>query len=181
MEIINAHNICLRAARLARIASPNTYDPSVSEVQPHIDDAKREILRNGYEFNTEQMTLSPNNDDKISVDGYVNVYLPAGYENLIVKNGFLWDRQLRVYHSTEIANAMVVLDKVWDNIPDEFQEWISYKAAAGFAAQLLGPDSPEAQKAAMTEVDYACRAEGMYHYDFGTTTGYYKVIASYDF
>lgn len=169
MQLIEAYNVCLRAIGQAAIASLDSYDPDVAEISNHVNEAKRQILSNGYPYNTDTITLSPDPSDgnKLNISGYLAVRLP---DNLAERGGYVWEPSKAAFYTDALAGIRVVQDLSWTDIPVPHREWIAYRAALSFLLQVKGP-VPEIAYYERKEREMSARAEAMYPTDFGVANG----------
>ncbi len=137
MELIDGFNICLEAAGFRPISDINLDDNQVSQINTLIDREKRQVLYDGYPFNTDRVNLTVNVDDEIDVSGFLRVELPVG---LVVLDNKVWDPRNSEFWSDDILDIWVVTDRDWDNVPELFQEWIARRAAGRFVSAIGGPD-----------------------------------------
>lgn len=181
MREIDLYNESLQNCGLDTINAINTYDPDVARIKTIKDDVTLEILSNyGWRFNNDKITLSPdpNNDDKISVEGYLFVKLPAGFEHVIARDNVLWDTENQVFWTSAINNVEVTTGATWANLPDHFQRWISARTALRFLLNVKGADA-RYSILSQREYDMACAAENLYPVDYGKGNGATALDAKY--
>ncbi len=181
MNIIEALNIGLRAIGQSAVSSLDETDPDVSEWLNHYNIAYREILQNGYPFNTNTLNLVRSTTDGITaiqLNGYLKI---KGMEarGLTGKNSRVWDPSIANYYQSDWPGAEVVTEISFGEIPQEFQEWIAYRAALYFFLQVKGPTADVAywQQA---EQNKCIRAENLYPQDYGTANGANRLLSEFN-
>jgi len=137
MELIDAFNICLEAAGLRQISDINLDDAQVGQIDTIIRREKRQVQYDGYPFNTTRMNLTTNVDDEIDVSGFLRVELPLG---LTVLDDKVFDPRNNEFFDEDLNDIWVISDRQWDDIPEQFQEWIARRAAGRFVSAISGPD-----------------------------------------
>lgn len=171
MELLHAYNICMRAAGQSALSSVDDADPDAAEIAHSINEAKDDILGNGYPFNKDTVTLAVDGNSKVPTTGYIRVIFPAGTPSyLTIRDGFVWDSNTQTFWSQAITNVRVVIDSNWGDIPQDFQYWIAYKAAVAYLVQLKGA-VPELSYFMKKEKEAKSKAEGKYPVDFGVGNG----------
>ncbi len=137
MELIEAFNICLEAVTLRNISDINLDDAQTARIDTIIKREKRQVSYDGYPWNTDKVNLTVNIDGVIDVSGFLRVELPRG---LTVLDDQVWDPANNEFWSEDISDVWVISDRDWDNVPEQFQEWIARRSAATFVSAVSGPE-----------------------------------------
>lgn len=133
--------------------------------------ARKQILSNGYQFNTDVVDLQPdtNEDNKVNYPtGFLFVGLGERLFDIGKSNNefrrltyrytansqgkqspFIWDRRTGDFVTEEVTNVVRVFDvfdssetqKGFDRIPELCAEWISTRAAADYFHEVNGVPS----------------------------------------
>ncbi len=137
MELIDAFNICLEAAGLRDISDINLDDAQTQQLDTLLAREKRQVQYDGYPFNTTKMNLTVNVDNVIDVSGFLRVELPKG---LTVLDDKVFDPANNEFWTEDLDDIWVISDRQWDDIPEQFQEWIARRTAGRFVSTISGPD-----------------------------------------
>ncbi len=137
MELIDAFNIALEAAGLRQISDINLDDAQTQQLDTLLAREKRQVQYDGYPFNTTRMNLTVNIDNEIEVSGFLRVELPQGFTVLDDK---VFDPRNNKFHDEDLNDIWVISNRQWDDIPEQFQEWIARRVAARFVSAISGPD-----------------------------------------
>lgn len=123
------------------ISDLETPDYTANLVGSHFEVTKRRVLAMGHSFNTDVLTLTPDNNSELLVPtGTIKVRFGSGKDNLIVRGGKVWNNQTASLHD-QTERVLVTLDLAWEQIPEAFQQWISLEIAAEFRVRLNGLDN----------------------------------------
>ncbi len=178
MEKLAALNIALRAIGQSAAASLDTEDPDVAEWENHYQTAKREVLQNGYPFNTDKVTLSLDGNSRIPASTYLSIPILSSL-GLTIRNGFVWNPRVADYYSTALGSNDVVVDVEWSDIPQEFQDWIAHRAAVSYLLQVKGPTTDLIVWQRM-EASKAAKAELLYPVNLGVGTGWNRTLSNFN-
>jgi len=137
MELIDAFNIALEAAGLRQISDINLDDAQTQQLDTLLAREKRQVQYDGYPFNTTRINLTLNVDNEIDVSGFLRVELPLGFTVLDDK---VFDPRNNKFHDEDLDDIWVISDRQWDDIPEQFQEWIARRTAGRFVSAISGPD-----------------------------------------
>lgn len=143
--LLEAYNIVLRAANESPITTLETDTYTVALVEPVLDSVRRRILQEGWNFNSDCIQFTPDEEDQIVVPStYFAVKFPDNLkERLTVRNGKVWDRSTQEYYSTAFK-AEVRLDLAFCQLPPLAQQYIARLAACEFEEQVHGPSAAHA-------------------------------------
>lgn len=145
MTTLEAYNQILAYVGEEPISDIETPSYGVNLIASQFNVIKRRILGLGHSFNTDKLTLSPDVDGNIAVP---TTFLKpprfrAGVDNLVVREGYVWDTQTGTRWSTAVE-VLATLDIAFDSIPEPFQHWVYLEVAAHFRIRLNGVDSTAA-------------------------------------
>lgn len=136
MNKLAAVNIVLRGSNLGTVATLDTKNKKVAEAIAVVDEWTETVLSEGNNFNVRKTRLQPNDDDnRVAVpDSMIQVIPVTTYmaERLVIKGGYLYNRELDEYH-TEAIDVWVIDRLDFDDIPAVFQDKIARNAALTFA------------------------------------------------
>ena len=122
----------------------NTYEnPEISMVHNLLMEAVKDVLNEGWSFNTEDLKLAPdvtNNRilvpaDALRIDMKNNHFDRT--TNVVVRDGVLYDKVNNTYTFDGEVEVTIVRAFEFKYIPSAFQRYITYKASTRAATQLV--------------------------------------------
>lgn len=136
MQELQAVNICLGAAGKGRVNSVSGTDPLVGQVRKILEEERRSILATGYPFNTDNIDLAVDSNDRVPIDKkYLKIKVPDVRYSWRDLDGtrYIYDLDLRQFHDQALPNLDVVFD-IADiaDLPELFARWIAQRAAETF-------------------------------------------------
>lgn len=142
LEAINTMLSCVGQSPLKTLSGTKSYY-TVSAEQILEKECKR-VLLEGWSFNTdENYELKPDVNKHINVtEDMLLVYFPQMYkERYVTRNNKLYDK---VKHNFEIEHpikARVVWNIAFENIPENFKNYVMMAAAYKFCKRVLGSET----------------------------------------
>ena len=101
-----------------------------------LEDCTRDVQLRGWWYNKFDMVLKPD------AEGYIAIPLSwlrvVTTEDYIVDNHRLWDRENETYKFEDNVDAVVTVDKPFDDLPETVANLIMFRAAADFSLRTLG-------------------------------------------
>lgn len=101
-----------------------------------LEDATNDVQIRGWWFNKFDMVLKPD------VDGYIAIPLSwlrvVTTEDYIVDNHKLWDRENETYKFEDSVDAVVTVDKPFDDLPETVANYIMFRASKDLSLRTLG-------------------------------------------
>ena len=187
---LSAVNSILGAIGQSPITTLNYENPEISFIYNILTEVNKDIQNEGWHFNTEYHV-------KVSPDASKNITLPINTlrydlhddnvnrrQDLVIRNGKLYDL---VDHTDEFDGDLyldVVTLYAFEDLPNPFQRYITYRAAARAATQLVSNPQLvqllQQQEAAAraTCLDYECDL-GDHNYMGWPTDNYYRPYKPY--
>lgn len=102
-----------------------------------LEDCTRDVQLRGWWFNTFNMTLAPDVDGYIAIPlSWLKVTTPN--DNYIVDNHKLFDRDNESYLFDDNVEAIVVVDKPFDDLPETVANYITFRASKDLSLRTLG-------------------------------------------
>lgn len=162
MHEIDAVNLMLRAVGDPTVAQLDPSSQRSEMARDTLARQRRRILTNGYSFNTDRITLSPDTGGKVPVaKSYLKVMLPQHLS--IRRDGgtlYLWDQQQSRWWAKKVGRVGVVFDiEHFDDIPDPFALWIAHEAAAEFWKNINQGPAPHLQQQAVRQMALAINSD----------------------
>ena len=141
---LSAVNNILGAIGQSPLTTLNFDNPEVSFIYNLLRDANVDTQAEGWHFNTEKhVKYTPDSvtgkiaigNDILSMDVHDN-HIRRNY-NLVRRNGFLYDKQDHTDVFTSDINLDVVRLYLFEDLPLVFRRFITYRASAAAATQLV--------------------------------------------
>jgi hypothetical protein len=138
---LEAYNLILAVAGEEPISDLGTRDYVVGLIGSTFETTKRRILAQGHAFNTDEIELSPDSAGEVRVPvGVMRLRFRAGFDDLTVRNGVVWDRAKAAPVATPVR-VLATRDVPFEQVPEAFAHWIAHEIAADFRLRLSGVDS----------------------------------------
>ena len=140
---LSAVNNILGAIGQSPLTTLNFHNPEVSFIYNLLRDANVDTQAEGWHFNTEKhIKFSPDTNGKIAIgDDILSMDLNDNEArrtyNLVRRNGFLYDKQDHTDVFTSDINLDVVSLYLFEDLPIVFRRFITYRASAAAATQLV--------------------------------------------
>ena len=140
---LSAVNNILGAIGQSPLTTLNFDNPEVSFIYNLLRDANVDTQAEGWHFNTEKhIKFSPDTNGKIAIgDDILSMDLNDNEArrtyNLVRRNGFLYDKQDHTDVFTSDINLDVVRLYLFEDLPLVFRRFITYRASAAAATQLV--------------------------------------------
>jgi len=188
---LSAVNSILGAIGQAPITTLNYENPEISFIYNILTEVNKDVQNEGWHFNTEYHV-------KVSPDANKNITLPAKtlrydvhdesvdrYTDVVIRDGKLYDL---VDHTNEFDTDLyldVVTLYKFEDLPNPFQRYITYRAASRAATQLVSNPQlvqllqQQEALARSTCTEYECNQGDHNYFGFGHQTNYrsYKPTA----
>ena len=181
---LSAVNSILGAIGQSPITTLNFTNPEVSYIYNILTEVNKDVQNEGWHFNTEEHV-------KVSPDANKNITLPANTlrytlhdglsdktKDLVIRDGKLYDL---IDHTNEFSGD-VYLDVVslfkFEDLPNVFQRYITYRSAVRASAQLvanpqltqlLSQDEAKSRAACM---EYECDMGNPSYFGLGQESNY---------
>jgi hypothetical protein len=140
---LSAVNSILGSIGQSPVTTLNFTNPEVSYIYNLLTEVNKDVQNEGWHFNTEHhVKVSPDSNKNISLPTKTLRYtlndgLADKTQDLVIRNGKLYDL---VDHTDEFDGA-VYLDVVtlyeFDDLPNVFQRYITYRTAVRASTQLV--------------------------------------------
>ena len=140
---LSAVNNILGAIGQSPLTTLNFDNPEVSFIYNLLRDANVDTQAEGWHFNTEKhIKYSPDANGKIAIgDDILSIDLNDNEArrtyNLVRRNGFLYDKQDHTDVFTSDIDLDVVRLYLFEDLPIVFRRFITYRASAAAATQLV--------------------------------------------
>ena len=140
---LSAVNNILGAIGQSPLTTLNFDNPEVSFIYNLLRDANVDTQAEGWHFNTEKhIKYSPDTNGKIAIGNDIlsmdlNDNEARRTYNLVRRNGFLYDKQDHTDVFTSDINLDVVRLYLFEDLPLVFRRFITYRASAAAATQLV--------------------------------------------
>ena len=140
---LSAVNNILGAIGQSPLTTLNFDNPEVSFIYNLLRDANVDTQAEGWHFNTEKhVKYSPDTNGKIAIgDDILSMDLNDNEArrtyNLVRRNGFLYDKQDHTDVFTSDIDLDVVRLYLFEDLPIVFRRFITYRASAAAATQLV--------------------------------------------
>ena len=140
---LSAVNNILGAIGQSPLTTLNFDNPEVSFIYNLLRDANVDTQAEGWHFNTEKhIKFSPDTNGKIAIGNDIlsmdlNDNEARRTYNLVRRNGFLYDKQDHTDVFTSDINLDVVRLYLFEDLPLVFRRFITYRASAAAATQLV--------------------------------------------
>lgn len=134
---LDAINLMLAAIGSDPVNDVDETDVDVANALRLLEDTSRNLQRQGWDFNTAEYTMYPNQDNKIR---WIDTILKFTSEDgSYVKRGeFLYDNTNMTFYFKDKVVLQVVIAVDFEDLPDCFKRFIASKAALQFAQRYLG-------------------------------------------
>ena len=140
---LSAVNNILGAIGQSPLTTLNFDNPEVSFIYNLLRDANVDTQAEGWHFNTEKhIKYSPDTNGKIAIGNDIlsmdlNDNEARRTYNLVRRNGFLYDKQDHTDVFTSDIDLDVVRLYLFEDLPLVFRRFITYRASAAAATQLV--------------------------------------------
>ena len=140
---LSAVNNILGAIGQSPLTTLNFDNPEVSFIYNLLRDANVDTQAEGWHFNTEKhIKYSPDTNGKIAIGNDIlsmdlNDNEARRTYDLVRRNGFLYDKQDHTDVFTSDINLDVVRLYLFEDLPLVFRRFITYRASAAAATQLV--------------------------------------------
>ena len=141
---LSAVNSILGAIGQSPITTLNYENPEVSFIYNILTEVNKDVQNEGWHFNTEyHIATDPDADGYITIPNNALRYdihdgLKDRSKDVVQRNGRLYD----LVNHTDVFTATLYLDLVtlyaFEDLPNPFQRYITYRAAVRAATQLVG-------------------------------------------
>ena len=140
---LSAVNSILGSIGQSPITTLNYENPEISFIYNILTEVNKDVQNEGWHFNTEQhIEVSPDADGYITLPNNALRYdIHDGYQDrskdVVTRNGRLYD----LVDHTDVFTDSLYLDIVtlykFEDLPNPFQRYITYRAAVRAATQLV--------------------------------------------
>ena len=140
---LSAVNNILGAIGQSPLTTLNFDNPEIAFIYNLLRDANVDTQAEGWHFNTEKhIKYSPDANGKIAIgDDILSIDLNDNEArrtyNLVRRNGFLYDKQDHTDVFTSDIDLDVVRLYLFEDLPIVFRRFITYRASAAAATQLV--------------------------------------------
>jgi hypothetical protein len=120
-------------------------DETAHRAKSIIERVRREVLANGYDFNTDIVDFVPDTTGKVPISAsYLKVRFPHGLSYRVDGTArYVWDVEESEFYDETLRDVEVVFDlSTFSHIPDMVGRWIAYRAAIEF---FVASNAPEKQ------------------------------------
>lgn len=141
---LEAVNVCLTNIGEAPVASLTGLQVDAQVASSIIDEVSREIQTNGWHWNTEVHTLSPNISNQILLPANtLRVDTVEKDRSLdVVQRGMkLYDRKDNTYTFTSALRLHLTVGLDFDEIPEAARRYITMRSSRVFQERTLGSES----------------------------------------
>lgn len=134
---LDAINLMLAAIGSDPVNDVDETDVDVANALRLLEDTSRNLQRQGWDFNTAEYTMYPNQDNKIR---WIDTILKfTSDDGAYVKRGeFLYDNTNMTFYFKDKVVLNVVIAVDFEDLPDCFKRFIASKAALQFAQRYMG-------------------------------------------
>ena len=140
---LSAVNNILGAIGQSPLTTLNFDNPEIAFIYNLLRDANVDTQAEGWHFNTEKhVKYSPDANGKIAIGNDIlsmdvhDNHIRRNY-NLVRRNGFLYDKQDHTDVFTNDVHLDVVRLYLFEDLPIVFRRFITYRASAAAATQLV--------------------------------------------
>ena len=134
---LDAINLMLAAIGSDPVNDIDETDVDVANALRLLEDTSRNLQRQGWDFNTAEYTMYPNQDNKIR---WIDTILKfTSDDGAYVKRGeFLYDNTNMTFYfkNKVVLNVVIAVD--FEDLPDCFKRFIASKAALQFSQRYMG-------------------------------------------
>lgn len=141
---LEAVNVCLTNIGEAPVASLSGLQVDAQVASSIIDEVSREVQSNGWHWNTEVHTISPNISNQILLPANtLRVDTVENDRNLdVVQRGMkLYDRKDNKYTFTGALRLHLTMVLDFDEIPEAARRYITMRSSRVFQERTLGSES----------------------------------------
>lgn len=136
---LKAVNIALQSAQIATVESLSSGDVDAEVAESILDENTVEVQTRGWAWNSEVVTLMPNQDGNIILpDNFLKVDAVDTTINVIQRGTKLYNLDTNSYVFDKKIELIVVLGLDFDELPESARRYISYKTARIFQQRTLG-------------------------------------------
>lgn len=142
LEAINTMLSCVGQSSLKSLEGTKSYYTITAE-QILEKECKR-VLLEGWSFNTDEFyELKPDINKHINVtEDMLLVYFPQIYKDrFVTRNNKLYDKQKQTYEIEQPLKVRVVWDFSFENIPENFRNYVMMSASYKFCKRVLGSEA----------------------------------------
>ena len=140
---LSAVNSILGAIGQSPVTTLNYENPEVSFIYNILTEVNKDVQNEGWHFNTEyHIATEPDSDGYITIPNNalrydINDGLKDRSQDVVTRNGRLYD----LVNHTDVFTQTLYLDLVtlyaFEDLPNVFQRYITYRAAVRAATQLV--------------------------------------------
>ena len=140
---LSAVNSILGSIGQSPVTSLNFTNPEVSFIYNILNEVNKDVQNEGWHFNTEyHLPVSPDGNGNITVPTNTLSYdihngLNDKSQDVVTRNGKLYDLVNHTYVFTETLYIDQVKLYAFEDLPNPFQRYITYRAAVRAATQLV--------------------------------------------
>ena len=145
---IEAINLVLRSIQEAPITNPNRMSPIALQVKDALNQAARTLFLKGYTLNTDEMELSPDNDQEIKLPAdSLSVEIISAYRydinQFILRNNKIYDRIKSTYKIDSSAKIRIKISRwlPWNERPENANQLIIAKAALDMSREKISDNA----------------------------------------
>jgi len=141
---IEAVNVCLTNIGEAPVASLVGLQVDAQVASSIIDEVSREVQSNGWHWNTEIHTISPNISNQILLPANTLRVDTAGKNKSVdvVQRGMkLYNRKENTYTFTQTLDLHLTMVLDFDEIPEAARRYITMRSSRVFQERTLGSES----------------------------------------
>ena len=144
MTKLQAVNICLSSMGEPPVTTLDSAAPDAQVISDIIDETSRSVQSNGWHWNIEKYTLSPNiNNEIVLPNNTLRVdSIETSSDIDVVQRGLrLYNREDNTYTFTDPLKIEVFVGLVFDDLPFAAKQYIALRSARISQQRLLGSDS----------------------------------------
>lgn len=141
---LEAVNVCLTNIGEAPVASLTGLQVDAQVASSIIDEVSREVQSNGWHWNTEVHTISPNISNQIILPANtlrVDTVEKDRSRDVIQRGMKLYDRKDNTYTFTDSLRLHLTIALDFDEIPEAARRYITMRSSRVFQERTLGSES----------------------------------------
>ena len=136
---LKAVNIALQSAQIATVESLSSGDVDAEVAEIILDENTVEVQTRGWHWNTETMTLSPDQNGNIILpDNFLKVDAVDRNVNVIQRGTKLYDLDNNTFVFENKVELIAVVGLEYEELPETARRYIAYKTARIFQQRTLG-------------------------------------------
>jgi len=141
LEAVNTMLSAVGSSPVSTLSGQQTADAAVA--QNILDEATRDVLSQGWDFNHERkVTMAPNGTNEIVlVNTIARIDSTPGYNldyDIVQRGGKLYDRKNHTYAFTESLTCDVIYFMEFDETPEAARRYMMIRAARIFQDRMVG-------------------------------------------